>query len=90
MNNTIFKINSTSSLSGKGKLWEYYHCLIEFCPRILYYCFSNSEDIYNINIIIPNNQDTFIHTHPYNKFRSMKHIIDNIFDIYCNNDVIRV
>lgn len=80
MINTIYKIEPKCSFSGKGKLWEYYHCLIEFCPRILYYCFTNSKDIYNINIIIPNNQDTFLHTHPNNKWRTMKHIIDTIFD----------
>ena len=80
-NNTIFKIKSDSSFSGKGALWEYFHCLIEFCPRILYHCYSNTlNNLININIILPKHNLIFNHSHPDNINRTMKHIIDIIFD----------
>lgn len=30
-----YMIGPTGTLSGKGKLWEYYHFLIDFAPRVL-------------------------------------------------------
>ncbi len=77
-----FRIGKNKALSGLGKIWEYYHFLIEFVPHILYFVYVTNNVPKNSNIIIyipPYYDDKFCLTS--DKFnRTMEHIWNQLID----------
>ena len=76
--NNIYKLPIQARFSGTGALCEYYHFLIEFAPKVLYYCFPNHK-ISNINILVPKAGGFYL-THPKNSARTMAHLFQEIFE----------